>query len=725
MKGVSRASQDERALSSALEELGGLLDRPRSVIPKPAGTLPSRVRSMVTACRWVAERQGIRLDRLPTALDDAFDLGELCEVNHIRSRRVALQDDWWRQDAGPLVGRLKAENRLVALLPQSRGSYRLLDPETDASPRVDAAQAERLEDHGWTLYRPLPGHPLNAWHLARVGWRGLGKDFMMLGTASIATGLLALVVPVVTGLLVDRAILPADRPLLLQMVLGLVVAACAAALFQVVHSLALLRLKSRLDGELQAALWDRLLSLPVHFFRRYTVGDMGSRAMGLERIRNLLTGDVTSAILSLIAAGASWAILFFYSPPMAWVATLLAVGLVCVTATVSVFQLRHQRELQRVRGRLASLMYALLGGIEKLRIGQAESRAFSTWARRFAEQRHHAVAAQRLANGQAVFTAVYGVAGTLAIFYMVLSALDAGMTVGQFLAFHAAFGQFQSAVFGVVSIVPTLLDFVPTYERVRPILNEVPESDTGRRDPGRLEGRLELKDVCFRYHEDGPWILDQVSMRIEPGEMVALVGPSGSGKSSCLRLLLGFEQPAQGSVLVDGVELVHLDQHLFRRQLGVVLQNHQPMAGDIFRNIVGGRPFSMEQAWEAARKVGLDEEIDRLPMGMFTFVNQRGVTLSGGQRQRLLLARAIVHHPRALLLDEATSALDNRTQELVIHSLEELQVTRLVIAHRLSTVRRADRIYVLDQGKVVEQGTFDELIQFDGLFRRMAERQRI
>ena len=735
-----RASQDQRALSDALRQLGSLMEREAD----EAEGVAAESCATVSAARLVADAMGIDLSRLPAATSEV-DLGELCEANHVRCRRVALVDDWWRQDAGPLVARFRADGEkensetaggasaggasagIVALLPDGPGRYRLVDParKHEAAPRVDAELASRLEDHGWVLYRPLPDRPLTWVDLVRAGWRGRGRDFGLLALAGLVSGVLALAVPVVTGALVDQAIIPSDRAMLGQMVAALVVAAAAAVLFQVVHGLTLLRLTSRIDGDLQAALWDRLLSLPVSFYRRFTVGDMGARAMGLERIRNLLTGDVTSAVLSAVAALASWGILFYYSPPMALLATGLAVILVLVTVTVSTLQLRHQRRVQHIRGKLASLMYALLGGIEKLRIGQAESRAFSTWAHRFAEQRRHSVAAQRLANGQAVFTTIYGVVGTLAIFFMVLKTRGAGMSVGEFLAFHAAFGQFQSAIFGVVAIVPTVLDFVPTYERIRPILDTVPEVEAGRRDPGTLRGALELRNVSFRYTEDGPWVLDGVSLRIEPGEMVALVGPSGSGKSSSLRLLLGFEKPQDGNVLVDGVDLASLDQHLVRRQLGVVLQDHQPMAGDIFRNIVGGRPLSMEQAWDAARKVGLDQEIDQLPMGMFTFVNQRGVTLSGGQRQRLLLARAIVHKPRALLLDEATSALDNRTQKLVIESLESLSVTRLVIAHRLSTIRHADRIYVLEKGRVVEEGRFEELMAAEGLFARMAARQQV
>jgi ABC-type bacteriocin/lantibiotic exporter with double-glycine peptidase domain len=229
----------------------------------------------------------------------------------------------------------------------------------------------------------------------------------------------------------------------------------------------------------------------------------------------------------------------------------------------------------------------------------------------------------------------------------------------------------------------------------------------------------------FRYRSDSALILDQVSIKAEPGEFIALVGPSGSGKSTLLRLLLGFDVPESGTVTYDGQDLAGLDVHAVRRQLGVVLQNSRLMSGSIFENISSSALITMDEAWEAARLSGLADDIAAMPMGMHTMVSEGGTNLSGGQRQRLLIARALALRPRILLFDEATSALDNRTQAIVSESLDRLKVTRVVVAHRLSTIRNADRIYVLQTGRLVQQGTFAELAEQPGLFNQLIKRQQL
>jgi ATP-binding cassette subfamily C protein len=264
---------------------------------------------------------------------------------------------------------------------------------------------------------------------------------------------------------------------------------------------------------------------------------------------------------------------------------------------------------------------------------------------------------------------------------------------------------------------------VPTYERAKPILETLPEVDEMKADPGELTGELEVSHVSFRYREDGPIVLKDVSVQVKPGEFVALVGPSGSGKSTLFRLLLGFEKLEAGAVYYNGRDLVGLDIREVRRQIGVVLQNGKLMAGDIFTNIIGSSLLTLEDARQAARMAGLEDDLKAMPMGLHTVISEGGGTLSGGQRQRLLIARALVHRPRILFFDEATSALDNRTQAIVSESLDNLQATRIVIAHRLSTIMNADRIYVLQDGRVVQQGTYDELIQAEGVFADLAKRQ--
>jgi ATP-binding cassette subfamily C protein len=268
-----------------------------------------------------------------------------------------------------------------------------------------------------------------------------------------------------------------------------------------------------------------------------------------------------------------------------------------------------------------------------------------------------------------------------------------------------------------------LLNAVPLYERSRPILHAMPESVSAVVETPELLGGIELARVSFKYTPDGPLVLQELDVQISPGEFVAFVGPSGSGKSTVFRLLLGFDSPSSGAVFFDGQDLCGLDARSVRQQIGVVLQQGTLLPGDIFTNIVGSSSLTLDDAWAAARQAGLEEDIEALPMGMHTFIAEGGGNLSGGQLQRLLIARALAGKPRILLFDEATSALDNVTQEAVARNLERINATRVVIAHRLSTVRKADRIFVLEGGRVVESGNFDKLMKANGRFAELARRQ--
>jgi ATP-binding cassette subfamily C protein len=344
----------------------------------------------------------------------------------------------------------------------------------------------------------------------------------------------------------------------------------------------------------------------------------------------------------------------------------------------------------------------------------------------FSRQVRASVEAARIDNLLGVFSAVYPMATMMAIFGMVgASVASGGMNTGDFLAFNAAFSAFLGATLELGGIGVAALGSLPAWERAKPIMNAVPESHALKSDPGRLRGGIEFQRVSFRYRTDGPLVLKDVNFTVKPGECIAIVGPSGSGKSTLLRLLLGFEVPTTGAVYFDGHDLERVDLYALRRQLGVVLQDGAVMGGDIYSNIAGANRVELDDAWEAATKAALDEEIRAMPMGMHTVLPEGGGTLSGGQRQRLLIARALVRNPRILLLDEATSALDNQSQAVVTRSIEQLKATRVIIAHRLTTIRHVDRILVLKDGVLVEEGSFDALMARDGVFAALARRQMV
>jgi NHLM bacteriocin system ABC transporter ATP-binding protein len=708
----------------ALEAFAPGLAPRRSRLPTADGP------PLLMAARAVGEALGVTMrpaapSENPATLRDP--LRAIARASHLRLRRVRLSDNWWQHDCGPLLAYTREDHRPVALLPVAATRYVLFDPLHHTRTPVQARLAATLAPQAYTFYRPFPQRALRWLDLLTFGLRGCGKDLLLVLLSGLAVTLLGMLAPYTTAIMIDTAIPDADRRMVLQLGAALLAAACGQPLLQLAQGWALLRQHTTAGAALQAALWDRLLTLPTAFFRQYATGDLQMRVMAISTIQQQLSGTTLRTLCTSSLALLNLGLLFCYSPPLALVALAVALVACMATLTAGVLTVRQERALQHLKGVLLGLTVQLITGVSKLRVAGAEARAFAVWGTLFSQQQHARQRQQRIADILAVLNAVLPTVAAVGLFWWAIrlfqSAEASGLTAGTFMAFHAAFGLFLS---GATSLSTTLIDVLEVtalWERARPIVEATPEVHTGQSDPGLLTGTLALEHVTFRYREHGPAILDDVSLHATPGEFIALVGPSGSGKSTLLRLLLGFETPEAGAVSYDGQELSRLDVRAVRRQVGSVLQQNTLMAGTIFEHIAGSALITQEDAWEAVRAAGLAEDIAALPMGLHTFVSEGGSNLSGGQRQRLLIARALVGKPAIVLFDEATSALDNRTQAVVTTSLARLQVTRVVIAHRLSTIQAADRIYVLAGGRVVQQGTFTELARQAGLFAQLMARQ--
>lgn len=684
---------------------------------------------LVTACKMVGHALGIAIRPRPDPIDGSTEtqtVDGIAIASRIRTRQVALRGEWWRGDHGPLLAYVQADRRPVALIPASPSRYVLHDPKTQAQMVVDAQVAKTLAPFAYTFYRPFPETQLSARDVMRFGLYGTRNDLITVLLVGIGGGILGIIPPLAIGHLFDVVIPQNDLSQLWIIGAILLAGAVTAALFQLTRSIAVLRIESKLDSSIQAAIWDRLLKLPIPFFRDFTAGDLASRALGISTMRQAISGTVVLSILSGIFSIFNFLLLFVIDGRLALLATALVLVAVGATTATGILQARHQRALTDQQGRISGMVLQIITGISKLRIAGVEGRVFAYWARQFGIQRALTFRTREIANRLTVFTAGFTVIAALVIFAAVGFSAAGRLSTGDFVTFLAAFTQFLFTGLQLSTAFVTLLRLVPVYERAQPILHTLPEVNEFKADPGELTGAIEISRVSFRYQEKGPLALDDVTLHIGRGEFVALVGPSGSGKSTLLRLLLGFETPTSGGIFYDEQNLNSLDLRAVRRQLGVVLQNSQLITGDIFTNIVGQSPLTMDDAWEAARMAGIDEDIRQMPMGMHTFVSSGTSTLSGGQRQRLLIARAIAKRPRILLFDEATSALDNQTQAIVSESLERLDATRIVIAHRLSTIMHADRIVVLDKGRVVQVGNYQTLMaQPDGLFAELARRQLV
>lgn len=790
-----RAVADRRALQSACARLAETLD-PRAGAGGEAAlaatrraadraaerATPGYEDALFAACTLVGEAAGVAVRpyvRGEGITPPRDPLGALARASRLRTRQVVLRDRWWEHEHGPLLARVAAPSadtpsavhahddapraaqhatadahdrapntaprlaggladgptpRPVALVPAARGrGYVAHDPATGGVHAVGPTEAMLLEPFAHAFYRPFPARALGVADVARFGLRGCGRDLATVAAVGLAGALLGLVPPMATGMLFSTVIPGAQRPQLVQLAVVLLVCALATALFNVTRVVALLRVEGRMSAAVQAAVWDRLLALPMPFFRPYAAGDLAVRAMGIDGIRQVVSGVTITAILGGVFSLVNFALMFSYSARLAWWATLLIAVAVLVATLGSWLQLRHQRGAAAAQARVSGLVLQLLTGMTKLRVAGAEARAFTRWAARFGEQRRLQVRVERIGNVVASIQGAFPVVAHMVIFWAALGVLGTAndgataagprLTTGDFLAFLSAYGACQGALLGTCTALLQTLATVPLYEQARPILATVPEVDDAKTDPGALAGAVEVRNIHFRYSADGPPVLRDVSLRINPGEFVAFVGPSGSGKSTILRLLLGFERPESGAVLYDGQELAGLDVQAVRRQIGVVLQNGQLMSGDLFTNIAGSAPVTLDDAWEAARMAGFDADVRAMPMGMHTVVSEGGGTLSGGQRQRLMIARAVVQRPRLLYFDEATSALDNRTQAIVTASLDRLSATRVVVAHRLSTIVNADRIVVVERGRVVQEGRYAELMAQPGLFAELARRQ--
>ena len=720
----AKAINEQAACKNALLGLASILEPDR---PQPV--LGAREKdTLLAACQLVGEKLGIEF-KAPSerAMAGNDPLAAIVWASRIRQRQVVLKGEWWKQDVGPLLGRMEDDNRPVALLPVSPGLYEINDPATRERVRVTNENVHHLHPFASSFYRPFPNRPLKGWDLLKFGIRGSMADIVTIALMATMGALLGMITPIATGIVFDTFIPDGARGQLAQIALILLACAFATAAFDITKAVALLRMESKIDASIQAGVMDRLLSLPVPFFRNYTTGDLADRALGINTIRQILSGIAVQTLLAAIFSLFNFALMFWYSVKLALVATGIAIFGVLITCVAGFAQVSYQRELSELEGKISGIVFQFISGISKLRLSGTEDRAFAVWAGEFGRQRKMSYKAGVVSNLLLSFNSAFPILSLMTIFaWLTMSERGTGsLSTGSFLAFIAAYTMFQSALLHMSRTITSSLHVIPLYERAKPIIQSQPEVDNTKDSPGELSGEIEVSHVHFRYSSDGPLVLKDVSFHVPSGQFIALVGGSGSGKSTLLRLLLGFEEPESGSIYYDGQDLAGINIREVRRQVGVVLQSGKIIAGDIFKNIVGSSSLTLDDAWEAAEMAGLEEDLRQMPMGMHTVLPPGGGTLSGGQRQRLMIARAIVRRPRLLFFDEATSALDNRTQSIVSKSLEKLHATRVVIAHRLSTIMHADHILVFDKGRICEEGNYEQLVGVGGLFAELAKRQLI
>ncbi|MEP7308765.1 MAG: NHLP bacteriocin export ABC transporter permease/ATPase subunit [Acidobacteriota bacterium] len=721
----ARQRLDERVINDTIEGLTNL--------GVGKGDAPARHNWTQSPLMAVLGQVGAKcgMDVVSPAGDErtAPSLQRILDASGARCRKVVLSGAWWRTDGEPIIASLEANGGPVGLVPMRRRwfrgvGYRAYFP--DAAPReVDAKLAEEIAPAAFAITAPMDG-PMTTIGVLRWTLRGKGREFATALLSGIALVLVGMLTPQATKVLFETAIPDGDRGALFELGAALLAATLGGLLFDLARSLSLLRLTSGSVARLQLGIWDRLLDQGPGFFRRFSVGDLESRVNATTQIHGALNVTTQATLIGAVASVLNVALLFAYSPMLATAGLVVAAVAVGIAASSAVLMHRAIGPLQEVEGQLRGLLIQLLGAVAKLRVAGAERRAFGQWGRAYALRIGLAQRVRTVSDRVRLVSAILPALGTAVLFWFAASDLfstQPAISVGTFIAFSAAFGTFLAGVTTLGTSVELLLSVSAMWARLSPILETNPEIQRQKNPPGRLTGAFRIDHVTFRYRADGPLTLDDVSIEAAPGECIALVGPSGSGKSTIVNLLLRFEAPDSGAVYLDNHDLKGLDTLGVRQQIGVVSQETNVLASSIYENITADHPATHDEAWEAARAAGIEEEIRQMPMGLHTLVAEGGTNLSGGQRQRLLLARALLRKPALMILDEATSALDNRSQAIVTDSLNRLKVTRILIAHRLSTIRQADRIYVIEAGRVVQRGSFDELMRAEGLFARLMRRQ--
>ena len=716
-----RIVRTTRTVNSAFTRFDAVLGK----IAPQATAQPVGDEPFVAPFVTVASKLGLDFtNRQRELLSRARNVDEAARAVRLRNRLVALTSDWLEHDLGPLIGFLDEDRRPVALIPTDAKRWVMIEAE-HAKPRpIDAALAARLVPQAHMLYPPFPDRPIGFRQFIGFGWLRNRWDAALATAMALASALLGLATPMAMQLAFDRFI-PGHQTLsLLTLAIGLVLAAFIAAAFRFAFDIASVRLDGRGAGASQAAVMDRLLRLPDSALR-FSPGNIASRFVSADQLRRGFYSLALGSISALFFFISNVALMFYYSPAAAGAAIGLFVLITAIAAFCGYHQLDALRRGEEILSDIYGIVFQLVQGITALRATGSEQRGFARWAMDFAELRSRMYRAR-------TFNTIFETALVafellaLAVILLILAQLPRdAFSTGAFISFIAAYGAYMGASMQLARSVVAAWNSQPSWGRIAPLLRVTPDVAGSKRDPGTLTGQIDVTNAYFRYSADAPFALQGVSLSLAPGEHVALVGPSGSGKSTLMRLLLGFEMPASGTVQYDQQDLRYLDIEMVRRQIGVVLQNAALFPGTLFENIMGAHEGTLDQAWEAARQANIEQDINAMPMGMHTIVTEAAAAFSGGQIQRFAVARALVGKPRILLLDEAMSAVDNVTQARLTESLHRLAVTRLVIAHRLNTVKSADRIVVLDRGKVVQTGRYDELMAVKGLFADLVARQLV
>ena len=662
---------------------------------------------------------------IPDNIIDPDEQLEYCLRPHgLMRRNVVLEDGWYKDAYGPMLAFRKENGMPVALLPNAFIGYWFRDPDSGDRKSLNRQTAQQFDRDAICFYRPLPLKKLNIPDLILYMERCLSSgDYIFIAAMSLLSTLVGMLMPSITRILTGPVLDSKSILFLVGTAVFMISTIVSKKLIDTVRELTMSRLEIKTDLSVEAAMMMRMMNLPANFFRRFSSGELSSRFSSVTQLCSLLLGCVLSSGLTSLMSLLYITQITHFAKALAVPALLIILASVLLSLVFAFMQMKISKEMMENNAKTSGLSYALITGVQKIKLAGAEKRAFSRWADSYSKTAELTYNPPVLIKANGAINTAVTLAGTCILYYI---AVTSNVTPSEYIAFNSAYGAVSAAFSALTSVALTVAQIKPILEMAEPILQTEPESSEHKAMVTSLHGNIELSNVYFRYTENMPYVVDGMSLKIKAGEYIAIVGTTGCGKSTLLRLMLGFETPEKGAIYFDGKDISKLDLRSLRRHMGIVTQNGSLFQGDIYSNIVISAPqLTVDDAWEAAELAGIADDIRAMPMGMNTIISEGQGGISGGQKQRLMIARAIAPKPKILMFDEATSALDNKTQKQVSEALDGLKCTRIVIAHRLSTIKNCNRILVLDKGRIMEDGTYDELIAKNGFFAELVERQRL
>lgn len=651
---------------------------------------------------------------------------ELTESSQLCYRQVSLENNWQSNAYGPLLGFLNGhkEAQPIVLLPNNSSNYVEIDPATGKYCSLRPETINNIAKEAFYFYTMLPRKEvITTLEVMSFALDNKWKDLLLIFVTGLLGSLIILLLPNVSKLLFDFIIPNRDTELLKHLIGALVVIVIAGAAFKFVQESTSLRWEGITRFKLMSGIWIRLFDLPLSFFRTLSAGQILQRLDGLENLQQELVRDIAKLGLSSLSCLFFLLLMFMYAPTMA--AIVLVISCLNIAAMISfyIMSLAKAKNMLEEHSGLYSFLMSMIFGISKIRTNAVEGFVFARWAQKMTTLKKNYFRLERLKSLSLVLDHCFSYVSILFIFIYIayysntlLTDKVQSISLGSFIAFFFSYLLFSQNLMEFGKALIHTADVIPAWSMCQPIIHQKPESKTGKIHPGVLTGEISIDNASFRFSPFDAPLLQNISINVMPGEVIAIVGRSGIGKSTLLRLLLGFETLEEGAIYLDGQDLAQLDVREVRRQIGVMLQTNQMMGSTIRDSVANGRPVSDEEIIEALKIAEFLDVMKVFPKGLDTVIAVGGVALSGGQKQRLLLARAIVQKPKILLLDEFTGSLDVATEEKIIQNLDRLGATQIIISQRLYALKHVDKIYVLQHGRIAESGTFEDLVFSSGWF---------